>query len=307
MILLAGIPSEPPVRLVAERLAERGAPVAVFDQRHWDESWLDAEVRGRRITGALGLPGGEVALESVHGVFTRLMDDSRLPDIEPEPAGSPRREACRSLHAGIAEWFEATGARVLNRARPQASNSSKPYQAQRIRAQGFSVPETLITNDPDAVLRFRERHGRIVYKSASGVRSIVREFGADDAARLALIRWCPTQFQERVPGTDVRVHVVGRRAFATEIASEATDYRYATRDGGSAELRPADLPEPLLERCIGLADSLGLPLAGIDLRLAPEGRVVCFEVNPSPAFSYYESQTGQRISAAIAEWLLDGG
>jgi glutathione synthase/RimK-type ligase-like ATP-grasp enzyme len=29
------------------------------------------------------------------------------------------------------------------------------------------VPPTLITNDPDAVLRFRQRHGDIVYKALS--------------------------------------------------------------------------------------------------------------------------------------------
>ena len=29
-----------------------------------------------------------------------------------------------------------------------ASNGSKPYQTQLIRAHGFAVPETLITNDP---------------------------------------------------------------------------------------------------------------------------------------------------------------
>jgi hypothetical protein len=31
--------------------------------------------------------------------------------------------------------------------------------------------------------------------------------------------------------------------------------------------------------------------------------VYCFEVNPSPAFSHYESQTGQPISRAVADYL----
>jgi hypothetical protein len=31
--------------------------------------------------------------------------------------------------------------------------------------------------------------------------------------------------------------------------------------------------------------------------------VICFEVNPSPGFSYYEGHTGQPISAAIARYL----
>jgi hypothetical protein len=43
--------------------------------------------------------------------------------------------------------------------------------------------------------------------------------------------------------------------------------------------------------------------SGIDLKITPDDEVYCFEVNPSPAFSYYESNTGQPISAAIARAL----
>jgi D-alanine-D-alanine ligase-like ATP-grasp enzyme len=48
---------------------------------------------------------------------------------------------------------------------------------------------------------------------------------------------------------------------------------------------------------------MGLELAGIDLRIRPNGEVVCFEVNPSPAFSYYEERTGLPIAAAVARHL----
>jgi D-alanine-D-alanine ligase-like ATP-grasp enzyme len=56
---------------------------------------------------------------------------------------------------------------------------------------------------------------------------------------------------------------------------------------------------------VALSRALALPLAGIDLRRAPDGRWFCFEVNPCPGFTYYEAHTGQPIAAAIAA-LLDG-
>ena len=57
-----------------------------------------------------------------------------------------------------------------------ASNGSKPYQAQLIQAAGFRVPRTLVTNDPDTVREFAaELRGEVIYKSASGARSIVRK------------------------------------------------------------------------------------------------------------------------------------
>ena len=52
-----------------------------------------------------------------------------------------------------------------------------------------------------------------------------------------------------------------------------------------------------------LAASLGLEFSGIDLRITPDGEAVCFEVNPSPAFSYYEQAAGVPIAAALARRL----
>ena len=127
----------------------------------------------------------------------------------------------------------------------------------------------------------------------------------DDAAlaRMDRIRDLPTQFQARVEGTDVRVHVVGESVFPTRIASTALDYRYAARDGLACDLEPWVLAPDVEQACIRVASALALPLAGIDLRVGDDGRVTCFEVNPMPAFSYYESNTGQPIAAAVAAFL----
>jgi len=45
-------------------------------------------------------------------------------------------------------------------------------------------------------------------------------------------------------------------------------------------------------------------VAGIDLKLAPDGRTFCLEVNPSPVFSYYEHHTGQPIADTVARLLM---
>ena len=51
---------------------------------------------------------------------------------------------------------------------------------------------------------------------------------------------------------------------------------------------------------------LGLHVAGIDLRRTDDGRWVCFEVNPSPGFTFYQEETGQPIAEAIARLLAAG-
>ena len=185
-----------------------------------------------------------------------------------------------------------------------ASNNSKPYQLALIAAAGFLVPDTLVTTDPAAVVRFQQRRGSLIYKSVSGVRSIVSRLASTDDEVLASVANCPTQFQEYIPGSDVRVHVAGSTVIATEIVSNADDYRYASRVKGDVAMAPVELPSDFAERCRYLVRGLGLSLAGIDFRRTPEGRWYCLEVNPSPGFTYFEATTGQPISAAVADLLI---
>ncbi|MEU9117693.1 hypothetical protein AB0D04_39680 [Streptomyces sp. NPDC048483] len=115
----------------------------------------------------------------------------------------------------LSNWTEIAPGCVMNRTAASASNRSKPYQSQLIRQAGFSVPDTLVTNDPDVVRDFRARHGRLIYKSVSAVRSVVRELDDEAAQRLLFIRGCPVQFPRYVPGTNVWVHVVAQNMFGT--------------------------------------------------------------------------------------------
>ena len=73
------------------------------------------------------------------------------------------------------------------------------------------------------------------------------------------------------------------------------------------ELEAFDLPAALADACRKLSRELDLPFAGIDLRIQDDGLSWCFEVNPCPGFSYYESHTGQPIAAAVANYLAGKG
>jgi glutathione synthase/RimK-type ligase-like ATP-grasp enzyme len=190
-----------------------------------------------------------------------------------------------------------------------ASNDSKPRQLLAIEAAGFLVPDTLVTNDAEELAEFRRAHGTVVYKSTSGIRSIVNvlDAEADLSARTARLATCPTQFQERICGDDYRVHVVGDRVFATRIVTDAIDYRYAGASGKARSMAAAVLPDEVSARAVSLTRALGLLVSGVDLRCSPEGRWYCFEVNTSPAFSWFEQYTGQPIGAAIARLLSGGG
>jgi glutathione synthase/RimK-type ligase-like ATP-grasp enzyme len=312
VILVAGIADEAPTAAVIEALESIGAAHRVFDQRVGPLAHLVIRVAdaagGGVLDGVLTLRGEHVPLSGVRGIYLRLMDDGLLPGVADLPPDASERRHVRRLHHLLSRFADIAQARVLNRPSAMASNHSKPYQAHAIRAEGFGIPETLITNDPPEARAFVEHAwadgGHVIYKSISGMRSIVQRVEASDIARLDRIRWCPTQFQRQVDGVDIRVHVVGTTVLAAEIATDATDYRYAARQTGSeAALTSVDLDATTRAACVRLARRLDLPLAGIDLRRTGDGRLVCFEVNPSPAFTFYEQRTGQPIAAAIARYL----
>ena len=194
-------------------------------------------------------------------------------------------------------------ATVVNRPSAGRSNLSKPFQLSLIEAAGLATPDTIVTSDAIAAKAFLAHHGRIVYKSISGLRSIVNTVDANEPERLDRVGHGPVQLQQWIDGLDVRVHVVGERWFATSVTSPppTTGTRPRTsRPSSSLRSTPRTARQAQL---VSLVHSMGLLVAGIDLRRTNDGQWVCFEVNPSPGFTYYEDHTGQPIAAAVAELL----
>lgn len=290
MILVWGARNDSPIARVLEALELRGADVC-----HIDESAL-AELRYDIVFGTSS-PGGwieskgrRIAIDELRGIYLR--------PGEP-PAGGARNAAMILL--ALASSLRGI---VVNRPSAGRSNASKPYQLGLIAQAGFQVPETLVTTDPTAARAFLREHGRLIYKSLSGIRSIVATLEASDDARLDDVRNSPVQLQAYVRGLDVRVHVVGERWFACSVQSSATDYRYAGASGATAELSAYELPEDVGRQIVALVKGMNLLVAGADLRRTPDGSWVCFEVNPSPGFSWYEESTGHPIAEAIVDLLL---
>jgi hypothetical protein len=301
MILLWGIFPDRPFAAVHAALGRRGAPIFVLDQMNIAQTQIELQV-GAAVTGSIRVGAAACDLAAISAVYVRCYDSRALHSAGSDVTPAQRRHA-REVDDIVTSWLSVTPAFIVNPLSAMASNSSKPYQLSLIHTAGFATPDTLLTTDPSAVRAFWERHGQVIYKSISGVRSIVSRLKAEHGDRLDDIRWCPTQFQQHVPGRDYRVHIVGDELFACEIVSQADDYRYGARQDMDAELRACALPADCADRCHALAQSLALAVAGIDLRRTPDGEWFCFEVNPSPAFTYYATATGQPIAEAIAALL----
>jgi len=307
VILLWGLPKDGPVAAVAAELANTSLPVVLLDQRATLDTELQVRFVGDGIAGAIDMAGTTIDLDSVTSCLMRPYDSLGLAAIERAGPASVEWRHAQSLERGLWLWAEYAPGLVVNRPSAMLRCSSKPCQSTMIRDAGFEYPETLITTDPEAAQEFLSRHGSVVYKSISSIRSIVARVTVAHQERLGDIQWCPTQFQEYIQGLDHRVHVVGDEIFSCTIESEAVDYRYASREGAAVEIRSVNLPDDCIERCRTLTACMGLTVAGIDLRRTPDGAWYCFEVNPSPAFTFFECDPEDAIATAMARLLTGGG
>ncbi len=301
VILFWGVPADAPLAQVRQAVERTGAPSILVDERAVLETEIDLFC-GETVVGRLRVGSASVELGAVIAAYVRPYGPDQLPMVREAGPNSPEWRHAMAIFDALSAWVEMTPALVVNPQSAMATNDSKPNQARLIKEAGFSIPETLVTTDEEAVREFAAAHGEIVYKSISSVRSIVRRFSEANLARLQFLRWCPTQFQEYIAGDDFRVHVVGDEVFACQIKSTADDYRYSG-EAGPVDLHACNLEQELADRCRQLTRSLGLVVAGIDLRLDPKKGWRCFEVNPSPAFTYFQHATGQPIDEAIARLL----
>jgi RimK-like ATP-grasp domain len=302
MILLWGVATEGPLAAVRAELDCLGAPNQVIDQRDVLDTEIDLDI-AETASGELRIRDRHLDLAAVTACYVRPYDIHDLPAVADAGPDSAAWRHADAVEETLSCWSAITSALVVNPLQAMASNNSKPYQLDLIRHFGFAIPPTLVTTCRDEALAFWHVHGDVIYKSVSGVRSRVARLRPEHLDRLSDVAACPTQFQQYIAGTDHRVHVVANEVFACEVRAEGDDYRYPQ---GSVEIRATQLPPCVEAQCMRLSRALGLSVTGIDLRRTPDDAWYCFEVNPSPAFSYYQDETGQPIDRAIARLLAEG-
>jgi hypothetical protein len=217
-VLLWGLPDESVLNRVALALRRFGVTPVVIDQRLFRETRVEL-MAGDPVGGTIRCGPWTLDLSEVRATYLRPYESRRLPGLANEQDGSQLLSHVFDIDELLTAWADVTPSLVVNRPYAMATNGSKPMQAAQAKLVGFSTPETLLTTDPDEASAFWQRHGEVIYKSISGVRSVVQQLDKERSVRLRYVQNCPTQFQKRIRGTNYRVHVVGAQVFASRITS----------------------------------------------------------------------------------------
>ncbi|MFE1592317.1 hypothetical protein [Nocardia sp. NPDC058705] len=187
----------------------------------------------------------------------------------------------------------------------------KIVQLETAQRAGFTIPETLITNDPDEARSFVEsRCGPVVYKrtgTGRGEFSETRIITRPELSRLDSIRSTPTTFQDYVEAScDLRVVWVDGVEWSVRIDSQAGVGRIDSRLDTSVAFARDRLPASVSKSLATLMGALGLSFGVIDLRLGTDGEYYFLEVNPQGQFAYLEIKTGLPLFSSLANLLVRG-
>lgn len=303
MILIVSSLLDRHAQVMARVLTRRGVPVFIGDVMEFGGGARLAE------------HNGEASWTRADGTATSLADTRKVwcrrnftPNFDPALRDPCDRDFVRR------QWTEflwgtvcALGVPLVNDPYLQQA-ASKPLQLTLARQLGLRVPDTLITNQADAVLAFVEHHhGRVIHKTLATALDqtlFTQRWTPADAAALDSLELAPMIFQEQIGGhRELRVTLVGERVFAAEfqVGGEADG-----RTDVDVPFSIHTLPRPIQDRLALLMAALGLHYATVDLRIDEAGEYVFLELNPQGQFLYVEIKTGLPIAEAVADLLCPG-
>lgn len=303
MILIITFPDNDHVTRVTQHLSQ---PYALLDMADFPRrACLHAAAGGAMDSLLLDLPDGRrIDLDRVGAVWNRRIKPFDIdPGITDQTgrlfAWSETTEAVNGL------WY-AMDCFWMNHPTADERALRKVTQHRIAHRLGLRIPETLVTNGPEAARAFVARHAStgVIRKAFRNIPEAPREtmkVGPAEAEHLDAVRFAPVIFQEYIPpALDLRVTCVDGEMFATAFRSApefAVDYRPGI---GSAEVFAYTLPDDIATRLQALLDHFGLKYGAVDVRVTPEGEHVFLEVNPAGEYLFAAERTGQPVAQAIA-------
>lgn len=242
--------------------------------------------------------GKRLSLHQIRSVFWRSFTGVKVPAL---PHESVQRVAQNDALSTMRSLLQLPWIHWVNSWRAYQFHKEKPLQLSCVHQLGVKIPDTVVTNDPIQVQTFVQRHPKTIFKPVYGgahTQLIAQEHLQHNRLQLSL-KVAPVTLQEFVPGTNVRVYVIGKAVYAAEIRSPEIDFR----EDEDAILIPLELPAQIRAQSIAIAKALFLEWTAIDWRLTPAGEYVFLEANPSPMFIHFEQQTGYPITEKLVALL----
>lgn len=192
--------------------------------------------------------------------------------------------------------------------------SNKILQLKLARKNGLIIPETLFSNDDEAVKEFfykfchnkaiAKLHGTIS-KSMGGQEMVSTIFfNKDNLNHLSDIAVCPMFFQPYIEKEyELRIVYLNGDFFTGKINNKLhTDWRISQADFFWEEY---NLPENIKENLNSMMKEMGLVFGAIDMIKSTDGNYYFLEVNPQGEWGMLQKELNFPIAQRIADYLIN--
>lgn len=294
-------------------LLDREVPVCRVDTK-WFPTQLsiEAHLREGQWRGRLRTPRQDIELEGLRSIWYRSPTTFQF---APQLSSAERHHAFLEAKFGLGGVLSSLPVLWVNHP-ARAAAASKPVQLATAIRNGLAVPETLITNEAEAVRRFARRGATVTkmlganHIAEEGTRKIAftRLLGDDDLGDLRGIIVTTHQFQRwAAKKYDARVVAIGSRLFAFAIHSGNTaSYIDFRTDYDALSYEQLELPPEVSERIRRFLDAMGLVYGALDFVVGPEGELAFLECNSGGQFGWLEARTGVPLTGVLADLLAAG-
>ncbi|WP_297324175.1 MvdC/MvdD family ATP grasp protein [Nitrosomonas sp.] len=198
---------------------------------------------------------------------------------------------------------------------------SKLLQLREAKQSGFTIPRTLVSNDPDDIAAFilKNQPNQTIYKSffparwdlSDGNAAVLEttKISVESLPNPEILRLTPGIFQPyiekefEVRATFLGAHVVAIRLNSQHSQQGKTDYRVSPINELDPE--PYILPPEIYESCRQLMKKLNIVFGCFDFIVTPEHDFVFLEVNEMGQFLWKEQVCPEtRILDAFLDFLM---
>jgi hypothetical protein len=250
----------------------------------------------------------------------------------PEVLKSPQFDGTPEGKYALAEWTEFTECffahiprgRWMNHPAANARASRKLEQITTAKSLGFSVPDTLVTQEPDDLVSFyKANEKRIIVKPVS-TGYVERPMAQQDSLvytnrvleehlkDLSDLKVCPALFQQciqkdydvRITSVDDDVHAVALFA-SDDSGSQRCDIR--RNNMVDVRYKSIELPEVVKNGISNIVKHYGLRFSAIDMAVTNKGEWCFFEINANGQWAWLDQCAGTNIAGSFVRSFSQGG
>jgi len=283
MILILTNSIDPHADFLIARLKEKSIPFTRIDtDRFFNEQEFSCGTQ--KSTGDM--------LEKVTAIWNRRPQTPTIESVAHQPHV---HEFCaREAEVALFGRLLSLDAMWVNDLYANKRANHKVLQLKVAEQIGFSVPRTVVSNNPERVIDTGDGKTAAIYATAM----------SPDTLSADSIRLCPGIYQQKIEkARELRVTCMGEELFAVSIEGKLSTGVDIRREMIDLPHIPFDLDPKTAEYCHRLRTTFGLHYCAIDLVQDTDGKIWFLEINPNGQWGWIEKKTGLPLSDAMIRLL----